>query len=55
MKLLQAYGVSRTRDKKGVIIKRTILPWVNCIHCNAGGGWKTMEILVFEIYDGINQ
>lgn len=46
-----AYGVSRTRDKKGVIIKQTTLPWVNCIHRNCGGGWKTMEILILEVYE----
>lgn len=47
--MVDAYGVSRTRDKKGNIIKQTTLPWVNCIHCNAGSGWKTMEILIFLI------
>lgn len=46
-----AYGISRTRDKKGEIIKQATLPWVNCIHRNAGGGWKTMEILVLEVYE----
>ena len=49
---LNAYGVSRTRDKKGVIIKRDLRDWVNCIHTMAGSGFETMEILVFEIYDG---
>jgi len=50
MRIIGAYGISRTRDKKGVIIKQTTLPWVNCIHRNVGGGWKTMEILIFEVY-----
>lgn len=50
MRRIDAYGVSRTRDKKGVIVKQTTLPWVNCIHRNVGGGWKTMEILIFEVY-----
>jgi hypothetical protein len=49
--MVDAYGISRTRDKKGVIIKQTTLPWVNCIHRNCGGGWKTMEILVLEVYE----
>ena len=49
--LIEAYGVSRTRDKKGVIVKQTTLPWVNCIHTNVGGGWKTMEVLILEVYD----
>lgn len=52
--MVAAYGISRTRDKKGVIIKQTTLPWVNCIHRNVGGGWKTMEILVLEVYDKID-
>lgn len=47
----KAYGISRTRDKKGRIIKRDMRDWVNCIHTMAGGGWETMEILVLEIYD----
>lgn len=46
-----AYGISRTRDRKGAIIKQTTLPWVNCIHTNVGGGWKTMEVLILEVYD----
>lgn len=46
-----AYGISRTRDKKGVIIKQTTLPWVNCIHTMVGGGYETMQVLVLEVYD----
>ena len=49
--MVDAYGISRTRDEKGAIIKQTTLPWVNCIHRNAGSGWKTMEILVLEVYE----
>lgn len=49
--MVDAYGISRTRDKKGVIIKQTTLPWVNCVHRNVGGGWKTMEVLILEVYD----
>ena len=52
--MIAAYGVSRSRDKKGVIIKQTTLPWVNCIHRNCGGGWKTMEILILEVYEDNN-
>lgn len=51
MKKIAAFGVSRTRDKKGAIIKQTPLPWVNCIHANVGGGWKTMEVLILEVYE----
>ena len=46
-----AYGISRTRDKKGVIIKRDLREFVNCIHTMAGAGWETMEILVFVVYE----
>ena len=49
--MTEAYGISRTRDKKGAIIKQATLPWVNCIHTNVGGGWKTMEVLVLEVYE----
>lgn len=49
--MMTAYGVSRTRDKKGKIIKRDIRDWVNCVHTMAGGGWPTMEILVLEVYE----
>lgn len=46
-KMKAAYGVSRTRDKKGAIVKQDLLDWVNCLHANCGGGWETMWILVF--------
>lgn len=49
--MIKAYGISRTRDKKGVIVKRDIRDWVNCVHTMAGGGWETMEILVLEVYE----
>lgn len=45
-----AYGISRTRDKKGVIIKQTTLPWVNCIHTMVGGGHFPCTGVI-EIYD----
>lgn len=45
------YGISRTRDKKGKIIKQSPLPWVNCIHTMVGGGYETMQVLVLEVYD----
>jgi hypothetical protein len=33
----EIYGVSRSRDKKGVIVKQTLNPYVNCIHTLVGG------------------
>lgn len=49
--MINAYGISRTRDKKGKIVKQEPLDWVNCIHTMVGGGWETMAINVLEIYD----
>jgi hypothetical protein len=43
-------GLAGLATKKGVIVKQTTLPWVNCIHTNVGGGWKTMEVLILEVY-----
>lgn len=50
----EAFGVSRTRDEKGRIVKRDLRDWVNCIHTMAGAGWETMEILVLEVYEDDN-
>lgn len=52
MERIGAYGVSRTRDSKGVIVRRDVRDWVNCVHTMCGGGWETMEVLVLEVYDG---
>ena len=52
MKRTECYGISRTRDSKGVIVKRDLRDWVNCVHTMAGSGWETMEILVLEVYEG---
>lgn len=51
MKRTAVYGVSRTRDRKGEIVKRDLRGWVNCVHTMAGAGWETMEILVLEVYE----
>ena len=47
----EIFGLSRSRDHKGVIVKRSLVPYTNCIHTMVGGGWKTMEVLVVEIYE----
>lgn len=49
MKRIAAYGISRTRDKNGKIVKQDLRDWVNCVHTMAGGGWETMEILVLIV------
>lgn len=48
---MKKYGLSRTRDAKGNIIKRTLLPYVNCLHANCGGGYETMMVLIVEVED----
>ena len=45
------YGLSRSRDKHGNIVKRNLNDVVNCIQSNAGSGYKTMEILIVEVED----
>ena len=45
------YGLSRSRDKHGNIVKRNLNDVVICIHTNAGSGYKTMEILIVEVED----
>ena len=34
----QAYGVSRSRDRKGKIVHQELKPYTMCIHANAGAG-----------------
>lgn len=46
------YGLSRSRDKHGNIVKRNLNDVVNCIHTNAWSIYKTMEILIVEVEDG---
>lgn len=48
---MKIYGLSRSRDKKGAVVKQEPQDWVNCIHAQVGGGWETMLILVLEVYE----
>lgn len=48
---MEAFGLSRSRDKKCNIVKRSLNPYVNCIHTMVGGGWDTMEVLVVIVYE----
>ena len=45
------YGLSRSRDKHGNIVKRNLNDVVNCIHTLVGSGWDTMQVLVVEVYE----
>lgn len=47
------YGLSRTRDAKGNIVKRSLHPYVNCLHASCGGGYETMMILIVEVYEDV--
>ena len=38
MKKINKYGVSRSRDKNGKIVKREFKDYTMCIHAQEGGG-----------------
>lgn len=46
---MKVYGLSRSRDKTGTVIKRNINPYVNCIHSQTGNARENMEVYVLEI------
>ena len=52
MKKINKYGVSRTRDTKGRIVKREFNDYTMCIHASVGGGRESMWVLVAEVYEG---
>ena len=55
-KIIQvAYGLSRSRDKKGKVVSRNLNPYVNCIHTQTGGARDNMEIYVVEVYEQPNR
>lgn len=47
----EIYGLSRSRDKKGNVVKRNLNPYVNCLHTQVGGARDNMEVYVVEIYE----
>jgi len=51
MKMTNAYGLSRTRDEKGKVIKRDLKPYTMCLHTQLGGGRENMWVLVAEEYE----
>ena len=51
MKKINKYGVSRSRDKKGKIVKREFKDYTMCIHAQVGGGRKNMWVLIAEVYE----
>ena len=46
---MKVFGLSRTRDSKGVVVKRDLRPYVNCIHTSVGSGYENMQVLVLEM------
>ena len=51
----QAYGVSRSRDRKGKIVHQELKPYTMCIHTFVGGGYESMAVLVAEVVRYENQ
>lgn len=51
MKRTKVYGVSRSRDKKGVIVATNFVEYTMCIHASVGGGRPTMWVLIAEEYE----
>lgn len=49
----EAYGLGRSRSSvgKGENVSTHLNPYTNCIHTLVGGGWKTMQVLVVEVYE----
>lgn len=52
MKPKEIYGLSRSRDKQGKVVKRSLNDYVNCLHTQVGSARDNMEVYVIEIYDG---
>ena len=45
------YGVSRSRDKNGKIVKREFEDYTMCIHAQVGAGRENMWVLIAEVQD----
>ena len=50
MRKKKYYGVSRSRDKKGKVVKREFRDYTMCIHASVGGCRENMWVLVAEVY-----
>ena len=51
MRKINKYGESRSRDKKGRIVKREFKDYTMCIHASVGVGRETMLVLIAEVYE----
>lgn len=45
------YGLSRSRDHQGNVVKRSLNPFVNCLHTQVGSARDNMEVYVIEIME----
>ena len=54
MKEIFGLGRNRSSEGKGEWTSIHLNPYVNCVHTLVGGGWKTMEVLVVEVYEEDN-
>lgn len=45
------YGLSRSRDKQGKVVKRSLNDYVNCLHTQVGSARDNMEVYVVEVYE----
>lgn len=43
------YGLSRSRDKHGNIVRRRLMDWVNCIQASVNGGTESRQVLIVEV------
>lgn len=50
MKPKEIYGLSRSRDKQGKVVKRSLNDYVNCLHTQVGSARDNMEVYVVEVY-----
>ena len=44
MKTKKYYGVSRSRDKNGKIVKREFKDYTMCVHASVGGGGQRNDV-----------
>lgn len=51
MKPKEIYGLSRSRDKQGKVVKRSLNDYVNCLHTQVGSARDNMEVYVVEVYE----
>jgi hypothetical protein len=51
MKPKEIYGLSRSRDKQGKVVKRSLNDYVNCLHTQVGSARDNMEVYVIEVYE----